>query len=169
MAGAEIGDDPPVRVEPVKLIRRTAGWAISVSTTSVAELSGVWRTESTPSGRPAAANISPSSEWTPGQNSDALKTTVLPQASGMASARQPSTIGAFQGAMDSTTPQGWRTDMASEPGRSAGMTSPEIWVVMAAASRRIAAPSRMLSSPQARVPPVSAQMSSDDVLARARS
>ena len=41
-----------------------------------------------------------------GQISDALRTTVLPQASGNAIARTPRMTGAFQGAMLSTTPAG---------------------------------------------------------------
>ncbi len=53
----------------------------------------------------------------------------------MATARVPRMIGAFQGAMPTTTPQAWRRPIASEPGTSDGMTSPAIWVVMAAASR----------------------------------
>ena len=42
---------------------------------------------------------------------------MLPQASGIAIARTPRMTGAFQGAIDSTTPAGCRTAMASEPGR----------------------------------------------------
>jgi len=41
-----------------------------------------------------------------GQSSEPFSTTVLPQASGMATARTPRMIGAFQGAMPSTTPAG---------------------------------------------------------------
>ena len=41
---------------------------------------------------------------------------MLPQASGVAMARTPRMTGAFHGAMPSTTPAGWRTPIASEPG-----------------------------------------------------
>ena len=60
---------------------------------------------------------------------------MLPQASGTAMARTPRMIGAFHGAMPSRTPTGSRSAMASVPGLSEGMTSPLIWVVIAAASR----------------------------------
>ncbi len=60
----------------------------------------------------------------PGQRSEALSTTVLPQASGMAIARVPRITGAFHGAMPSTTPAGWRMASASVPGLSDCMTSP---------------------------------------------
>ena len=71
--------------------------------------------------------------------------TVLPQASGIATARVPRITGAFHGAMPTTTPHAWRTPMAIEPGRSEGMTSPLIWVVMAAASRSMLAASVTLN------------------------
>ena len=58
----------------------------------------------TPSGKPAASKASTISPWVRGQRSEALKTTVLPQASGVAIARQPRITGAFHGAMPSTTP-----------------------------------------------------------------
>ena len=48
--------------------------------------------------------------------SEAFSTTVLPQASGMATARMPRITGAFHGAMPRTTPAGWRIAMASVPG-----------------------------------------------------
>ena len=41
MAAGLLGDDPPTWLEPVKLMRRTAGCAISSSTTSAAS-AGRW-------------------------------------------------------------------------------------------------------------------------------
>ena len=70
-----------------------------------------------------------------GQTSDERRITVLPQASGAAIARTPRITGAFHGAMPSTTPAGWRIAIDRTPGLSAGMTSPVICVVSAAASR----------------------------------
>jgi len=71
--------------------------------------------------------------------SEALKTTVLPHARGMARARTPRTTGAFQGAMPRHTPRGWRTAIARLSGTSVGITSPVIRVVEAAASRSMLA------------------------------
>jgi hypothetical protein len=65
-------------------------------------------------------------------------------------------IGAFHGAMPSTTPAGSRTAIARQPGLSEGMISPVIWVVSAAASRMIPAASIRLNPAQALVAPVSA-------------
>ena len=76
-----------------------------------------------------------------GQISEPLSTIVLPQASGIATARTPRITGAFQGARPSTTPTGWRSAIAVMPGLSEGMMSPMIAVVIAAASRSIAAAS----------------------------
>ena len=59
-----------------------------------------------------------------GHCSDAFSTTVLPYASGVAIARVERITGAFHGAMPTTTPAGWRTPIASEPGTSEGITSP---------------------------------------------
>ncbi|MNC31673.1 hypothetical protein D3C75_800010 [compost metagenome] len=65
-------------------------------------------------------------------------------------------IGAFHGAMPSTTPQGWRSAMAKLPGVSEGMTSPVICVVMAAASRSTPAARCTLKPYQLAIAPVSA-------------
>ena len=59
-----------------------------------------------------------------GQFSDAFSTTVLPKASGVATARVERITGAFHGAMPTTTPTGWRTPIESAPGTSEGITSP---------------------------------------------
>ena len=93
--------------------------------------------------------------WVRGHFSEALKTTVLPQASGMATERTPRMIGAFQGAMERMTPTASRMAKAIEPGRSEGMTSPVIWVVIEAASRIMSAASPTLKCDQCAGLPVS--------------
>jgi hypothetical protein len=150
----------PTRVEPVKFTRLTAGWAISASTTLAASAGALVTTLTTPVGRPASRRISPIRRWVPGQISDALSTTVLPQASGRATARTPRITGAFQGAMPTTTPAACRTAMAMQPGLSDGITSPVIWVVMAAASRSMLAASLTLNPAHPAVAPVSVIISS---------
>ena len=64
------------------------------------------------------------SPWVCGQSSDAFRITVLPYASGVATARVPRITGAFHGAMPSTAPAGWRIPVARSPGTSEGITSP---------------------------------------------
>ena len=91
----------------------------------------------------------------PGHISEAFSTTVLPQASGIATARVPRMTGAFHGAMPTQTPAAWRMPMASVPGLSEGMTSPVICVVIDAASRSIFAASITLNPAQGAVAPVS--------------
>ena len=86
--------------------------------------------------------------WVRGQVSEPLNTTVLPHASGVARARTPRMIGAFHGAMPTTTPAGWRTPIARLPGTSDGITSPVTWVVSPAASRSIPAARPRLKSDQ---------------------
>jgi hypothetical protein len=90
-----------------------------------------------------------------GHTSDDLSTTVFPNASGVATARVARMIGAFQGAIPTTTPAGWRIAMAVRPGTSEGITSPVTAVVWAAASPSIPAASAQLNMPQPKVPPVS--------------
>src|SRR6185436_7572691 len=109
----------------------------------------------TPSPSPASASTWPIMRCVCGQTSDDLRMTVLPQASGMATARTPRITGAFQGAMPYTTPTGWRCAMARLPGTSEGTTSPETCVVMEAASRNIDAAKCTLKWPQPAVEPVS--------------
>ena len=70
-------------------------------------------------------------------------------------ARTPRMIGAFHGAMPSTTPTGSRGDIAIQPGLSEGMTSPQIRVVSAAASRVMLAASIRLKAAQPAVAPTS--------------
>ena len=95
--------------------------------------------------------------------------TVLPQASGTAIARTPRMIGAFHGAMPSTTPTGSRSAMARQPGLSDGMTSPPICVVIAAASRTMLAASIRLNMAQPAVAPISAIMAATKSSLRASS
>ena len=70
-------------------------------------------------------------------------------------ARTPRMIGAFHGAMPRMTPTGSRSAMAMQPGLSDGMTSPPIWVVIAAASRTMPAASIRLNRAQPSVAPIS--------------
>ena len=109
--------------------------------------------------QPGLAKASTISPWVRGQISEALRTTVLPQASGTAIARTPRMIGAFHGAMPSITPTGWRIAIAMQPGLSDGITSPAICVVIAAASRTMPAASMTLKPAQPAVAPVSAIIS----------
>lgn len=146
----------PTRVEPVKFTRLTSGFAISRSTIAGASCGACESTLTTPSPSPASCSTWPISRCTPGQPSEAFSTTVLPQASGIASARVASITGAFQGAMPSTTPHGCRTAIDRLPGTSDGITAPSIWVVMAAASRSMLAASMTLKPYQFAIAPVSA-------------
>ena len=115
----------PTRVEPVKLTRRTAGCAISASTTSGASSARVQ--DEVDRARRAArrrAARATTAACVRGQCSDPFSTTVLPNASGVATARVERITGAFHGAMPTTTPAGWRTANDSAPGTSDGITSP---------------------------------------------
>ena len=68
----------PTFVEPVKFTRRTAGWAISSSTTSGAS-SGAWMIRLTvPAGSPASTSARTIAACVRGHCSDAFSTTVLP-------------------------------------------------------------------------------------------
>jgi hypothetical protein len=90
-----------------------------------------------------------------GHISDDLSTTVLPNASGVATARVPRMIGAFHGAIPTTTPAGWRIAIAVRPGTSDGITSPVTAVVWAAASDSIPDARAQLNMPKPNVLPVS--------------
>ena len=128
---------------------------MSASTMREASAGALLRTLTTPSPSAAARKTSPIRRCVRGQISEPLRTTVLPQASGAASALTPRITGAFHGARPSTTPTGWRSAIAIMPGLSEGMISPAICVVIAAASRSMAAASVTLKRPQASVAPVS--------------
>ncbi len=148
----------PTWVDPVKFTRRTAGCSIRAPTTAAASSGALVTTLTTPGGKPAAFRAWPIRWWVRGQVSDAFSTTVLPQASGRARARTPRITGAFQGAIPTTTPTGWRTAMAMQPGLSDGITSPLIWVVMAPASRSMLEASMTLNRAQPSVAPISSHM-----------
>ena len=105
-------------------------------------------TLTTPKSKPAARNVSPMSQCVRGQTSDPLNTTVLPQASGIATERTPRITGAFHGAMLRTTPTGCLSAIAFDRIADA-ITSPQIAVVIAAASLSIDAAKATLKRPQA--------------------
>ena len=68
----------PTRVEPVKLIRRTAGCAISASTTSAASAGSLTIRFTTPGGSPASCSVAAIAACVRGHSSDPFSTTVLP-------------------------------------------------------------------------------------------
>src|SRR6185503_13481525 len=106
----------PVRAEPVKLMRRTAGCDVNTSPIGPAAPGAGVTTPSTPSGNPAAAKISLQIvPPTIGDHSDGFSTTVLPSASGAAIDRAERISAAFQGAIAPTTPTGRRTPIANAP------------------------------------------------------
>jgi hypothetical protein len=97
MTARLLGDDPAHlrgtgEVDPAR--RR---WAINSSTTSAASDGALVIRLITPGGRPASYTPA-TAAWVRGQISEALSTTVLPNASGIATARVASITGAFQGA-----------------------------------------------------------------------
>jgi hypothetical protein len=97
----------PVGVEPVKLIRRTAGFSVNSSPIGAASPGACVTMFSTPSGSPASAKISPQIRPpTTGDHSDGFRTTVLPSASGAAMERAERISAAFHGAIAPTTPTG---------------------------------------------------------------
>ena len=145
----------PTRVEPVKLTRRTAGWAISSSTTSAASAGAFTIRFTTPAGTPASSRAVTIAACVRGHSSDAFSTTVLPSASGEAIARVPRITGAFHGAIPTTTPTGWRTARAFLPG-----TCDSIWASCTSDANAPAAcsmpdASSTLNMPQPKVAPVS--------------
>ena len=159
----------PTLVEPVKLMRRTAGWATMASTTAPASAGALVTKFTTPGGKPASCSASMMRPCVAGHSSDPFRITVLPQASGVAMARTPRMTGAFHGAMPSTTPAAWRTPMARLPGTSDGITSPAICVVRAAAS--CSRPAARCTLKPAHMPeaPVSAAMATAKSAVRASS
>jgi hypothetical protein len=106
----------------VKLTRRTARCAINSSTTSAASLGSFVTRLIAPAGTPASVSASTTAACVRGHCSDAFNTTVLPYASGAATARTPRITGAFQGAIPTTTPTGWRTAFARLPGMCEGIS-----------------------------------------------
>ena len=67
----------PTFVEPVKLILRVSGWAISSSTTSAASAGSLVIRLITPSGSPASTRAFTTAAWVRGHSSEAFSTTVL--------------------------------------------------------------------------------------------
>jgi hypothetical protein len=159
----------PTWVEPVKFTRRSAGCATMASTTAPASAGALVTKFTTPAGSPASCSASMIRPWVAGHSSEPLSTTVLPQASGVAIARTPRITGAFQGAMPSTTPAGWRTAIATEPGTSEGRMLPSMRVVSAAASSSMPAARCTLKPAQIAEAPVSAAIAAVKASARASS
>src|ERR1700712_4414653 len=58
----------PTTFDPVKLILRTAGWAMISSTTLGASAGVMWMILSAPAGRPASVKIWPSASWVRGRD-----------------------------------------------------------------------------------------------------
>ena len=81
---------------------------------------------------------------------------MFPQATAMATARDPSMTGAFHGAMPKQTPSDLRCDIAKVPVLFEGMTSPVICGVIDAALRNIPTDNMQLKPAHGPVAPVSA-------------
>ena len=79
----------PTAVEPVKLTLCTAGWRIILSVIVAADERGQQMKLSTPFGKPAFLKLSTSRYCVYGLDSDAFRTTVLPQISGVMKALIP--------------------------------------------------------------------------------
>src|SRR2546428_736502 len=85
-----------------------------------------------------------------GVSADGLSTTVLPYASGSATARSERIRGAFQGAMPATTLAGWRAAMEKAPDRAAGRISPVTAVTWLPAPRPAPVDVHAMAGPRAR-------------------
>src|SRR5439155_3972424 len=145
----------PTFVEPVKLIRRTAGCETSSSPMSAALPGACVTMFSTPSGRPASAKISPhTSPPAHGDHSLGFRTTVFPRRSGSISDRAESMSAACHGAIAATTPTGLRMPIASAP-VSDGMICPIGWYGAAAACRKSPGTKCIWNMPKPKVQPVS--------------
>src|SRR6266851_3211775 len=157
----------PTWLDPVKLIRRTLGWAIRDSVTAAASSRAHDTMFKTPGGNPASSKISPSKYCACGAVSEALRTTALPQTNGTAIDRTARITGAFHGAIARITPTGWRTAIERQPGTSEGIVSPIAEYASAAASRNIPAASMQLKSPHGFGEPISVATIPESVWARA--
>ena len=80
----------PVAVLPVKLIFLTKGCSMIALVISGASLLWWKMTFRTPSGRPASLKMEPMAQKQRGDNSEPLRTQVLPAASAYDTARKPS-------------------------------------------------------------------------------
>ena len=146
----------PVAVEPVKLIRRTAGFATSSSPIGPASPGACVTMFSTPAGSPASAKISPQSRPPEtGDHSDGFSTTVLPSASGAAIERAERISAAFHGAIAPTTPTGRRRPIANVPGMSDGITWPIGAYASPAACRKRPGTKCIWNMPKPKLQPVS--------------
>ena len=95
----------PVSGEPVKLTRRSSGWATRAAPAS----SPIpWTTLNTPGGKPASSARPASSEQASGDHSAGLSTTVQPAASAGAVFQVESMNGAFHGVITAAGPDGIR-------------------------------------------------------------
>mmetsp|Transcript_26609 Transcript_26609/g.61142 ORF Transcript_26609/g.61142 Transcript_26609/m.61142 type:complete len:234 (-) Transcript_26609:550-1251(-) len=119
----------PTSVEPVNTTFRTSGCEVSTSPTFGTCVSGATTTFNTPGGNKHRKS-SPILRVVRGVCGAGFKTTVLPQASAAAVGFQPSTIGAFQGAMTVTTPKGQcltTTRFSSSPSMSLSTVLSSDW------------------------------------------
>ena len=106
----------PIAVEPVKLMPRTAGFAMSSSPTAATLSREHVTTLNTPFGMPASSSTSAISKPPEtGVSSDGFSTTVLPTASATAKPRDDKISGKFHGEITETTPSGSRTTRLSLP------------------------------------------------------
>ena len=105
----------PTLVEPVKFTRLTAGCAIKASTIVAASAGALVTTLTTPSGSPASRKASPISRWVAGQVSDAFKYDGVAAGQRHCDRAHAKMIGAFQGAMPSTTPRAGGTRRRNSP------------------------------------------------------
>lgn len=117
----------PTAVEPVKLMPRTSGFAISSSPTSFTLSREHVTTLNTPFGKPASSRTSAISRPPEtGVSSDGFSTIALPTASAVAKPRDDKINGKFHGEITDTTPSGSRTTSDSLPW-SDGKISPVTW------------------------------------------
>ena len=111
----------PVSVEPVKVMRRTAG--CSVMTLPISDPLPVTRLR-TPGGMPARSARAARASAVKGVSVAGLTTTVQPTESAGPTLRVIIAAGKFQGVIAATTPIGWRITMMRASGRCVGMVSP---------------------------------------------
>mmetsp|Transcript_107773 Transcript_107773/g.335086 ORF Transcript_107773/g.335086 Transcript_107773/m.335086 type:complete len:263 (+) Transcript_107773:1620-2408(+) len=133
----------PIAVEPVKTTLRTIGCRVRISPGLGKPLSLPTTTFSTPGGN-AFRSSSPIRRVVSGVCGAGFNTTVLPQASAQDVGFQPSTMGAFHGAITATTPKGLRRTTTRLVPSSEISSSPPMSRSRAAASKPAAA--TMISS-----------------------
>ena len=111
----------PTGVEPVKPMKRTAGWL--VITPPIAWASPVTML-STPLGKPACSASATSASAVSGVSGAGLTTKVQPAARPGAHLRVIIAAGKFQGVIAAQTPTGCLATMMREFGKGEGMVSP---------------------------------------------